>query len=62
MKDKKGNIVIGIDKNCKGLKNKTKKQINNYVEEISPLIKKIIKQKPFLIEKFQTELKIINII
>lgn len=60
MKDKNGNVVIGIDWNCKGVKKKTKEEIDIYIKKLKPFLKKELENRPFLVENFQKEIKIIE--
>jgi len=61
MKDKNGNIVLAYDKTCRGIKNKTKKEIEEYSDYLIDFIKKNkILEKEIYIEPFQKELAVIK--
>jgi len=60
MKDREGRIVLGIDRDCRGLKNKTEKQIKEHAKYLKPALRRILKTKKFYIEEFQPELEIIE--
>ena len=62
MKDRKGKIVLGIDWNCKGVKSRTKEQIDEYAKKIIPFVRRKIRQNPFLVEEFQGGLKILFVL
>ncbi len=59
MRDRKGNVVLGIDFNCKGIKKKSGREIKEYAEYLIPTIRRKIKNKLFYVEPFQKELRII---
>ncbi len=60
MKNREGKPVVGLDRDCLGIKNKTEKQIKDYVKYLKPLLKKTIKSKPYYVEEFQEELEVID--
>jgi len=60
MKDRKGKISLGIDRDCLGVKNRTEKQIFDYVKYLKPMLRRIIKTRKHCVEEFQPELEIID--
>ena len=60
MLDKNGNVVLGVDRNCRGIKDKTEKQIRDFARYLKPLVRKQLKTKKFYIEEFQPELEILE--
>ncbi len=61
MVNREGAIVLAYDRSCKGLKGKTKKEIEKYADYLIKYIKKmgILKNK-FYVEPFQKELTIVR--
>lgn len=60
MKDETGKIVVGIDRDCLGIKRRTESQIKEYVKYLKPFLRKTIKARPYYIEEFQHEIEVLD--